>query len=62
MGSFVVKMRVTELREYVIEAKNADEAAARAESGEAFKNDYAHCHTVDWEVCVVNRATRTDKR
>jgi hypothetical protein len=55
MPSFAIKMRVTELREYLIEAKDADEAALKAESGEVFKEDYAHCHTLDWDLCELNR-------
>jgi hypothetical protein len=45
MRSFIVKMRLTDIREYFVEAKNAEEAAANAESGEAFMHDFAHCHT-----------------
>jgi hypothetical protein len=56
MTSFTVKMRITELREYSIEANNADEAVLKAESGEVFKEDYAHCHTLDWDVCEITRA------
>jgi hypothetical protein len=40
--SFAIKMRVTELREYLIEANDAEEATLRAESGEVFNEDYAH--------------------
>ena len=49
--SFAIKMRVTELREYLIEANDAEEATLKAESGEVCKDDYAHCLTLDWEVC-----------
>jgi hypothetical protein len=49
--SFAIKMWVTELREYLIEANDVEEATLRAESGQVCKDDYAHCHTLDWEVC-----------
>lgn len=58
MRSFIVKMRVTELREYVVEARSADEAAERADRGEV--KDYAHCHTMDWEVCDVAPGDKAD--
>jgi hypothetical protein len=58
--SFTIKMRVTELRDYLIEANDADEAALKAESGEVFKDDYAHCLTLDWDVCELNAVTDKD--
>ena len=56
-SSFAIKMRVTELREYLIEANDPEEATLRAESGEVFKHDYAHCLTLDWDVCELSPVT-----
>jgi hypothetical protein len=60
MRSFIVKMRVTEIRE-LVEAKDADQAASNAERG-VFVHDYAHCHAVDWEVCEVKAVARARVR
>jgi hypothetical protein len=57
LGSFTIKMRVTELREYLIEAHDAEEAALKADSGEVFNEDYAHCLTLDWDVCELSRTS-----
>ena len=59
-ASFAIKMRVTELREYLIEANDAEEATLKAESGEVFKDDDAHCLTLDWDVCELNAVTDKD--
>jgi hypothetical protein len=50
-------MRVTELREYLIEANDVEEATLKAESGEVFKDDYAHGLTPDWGVCELSPIT-----
>jgi hypothetical protein len=56
-ASFAIKMRVTELREYLIEANDVEEATLKAESGELFKDDYAHCLILDWDVCELSPVT-----
>jgi hypothetical protein len=35
----------------LIEANDANEAALKAETGEVLNDDYAHCLTLDWDVC-----------
>jgi hypothetical protein len=55
MRSFIVKMRVTELWSRL-------EAPMRQPKGQiaARYKDYAHCHTMDWEVCDVAPTDKAD--
>jgi hypothetical protein len=60
MRSFIVKMRLTDIREYFVEAKNAEEAAAkRRERGSVHARFRALPHG-DWEVCEVKPVSGGD--
>lgn len=48
--SFIVQMRVTEIRDYVVEAKNEDDARAKGNRGDLLGEDNTVGETVDWQV------------